>query len=80
MCLIDVFIGIAHPTVSDVSIQRFNSNSFIGKGKYFGGDEGESKFRWYKERSGEGRMPIMGADHRLYQIRDGDYGWSLVFR
>ncbi|KAI5064749.1 hypothetical protein GOP47_0019444 [Adiantum capillus-veneris] len=69
----------AVPIMKNVTIKRLSHNTFIGDGNYYGGFEGESQKRWYRQAPDGVMMPIVGAVSNMYTLTDEDYTYSLVF-
>jgi hypothetical protein len=69
----------AFPSVLDVSLKQTSSDLYSGVGIYYGGYEGSSLHKWYRE-SGDGtRICIDGADSSTYEVTDSDYSCCLLF-
>ncbi|KAL6880549.1 hypothetical protein ACP4OV_012114 [Aristida adscensionis] len=69
----------AFPSVSDVHMEKESSDVYHGLGTYYGGYEGSSLFRWYREFSDGTRLHIDDADSVTYKVTDADYSCRLLF-
>lgn len=69
----------AFPSVSDVHLEQRSSDVYCGFGIYYGGYEGSSLYRWYRESSDGTRLHIDGADSIMYEVTDADYSCRLLF-
>ncbi|KAL5197898.1 hypothetical protein ABZP36_001410 [Zizania latifolia] len=69
----------AFPSVSDVHLKQKSSSLYSGTGIYYGGYEGSSLYKWYRESSDGTRLCIDSADLIAYEVTDADYGCRLLF-
>ena len=69
----------AFPSVSDVHLKQKSADVYCGLGIYYGGYEGSSLYRWYRESSDGTRLHIDGADSVTYEVTDADYSCRLLF-
>ncbi|KAJ1287736.1 hypothetical protein BS78_02G033400 [Paspalum vaginatum] len=69
----------AFPSVSDVRLEQKSSGAYCGLGIYYGGYEGSSLYRWYRESSDGTMLHIDGADSVTYEVTDADYNCRLLF-
>uniref|UniRef100_A0A0E0AFR8 Uncharacterized protein n=1 Tax=Oryza glumipatula TaxID=40148 RepID=A0A0E0AFR8_9ORYZ len=69
----------AFPSVSDVHLKQKSSLLYSGTGVYYGGYEGSSLYKWYRESSDGTRHCIDGADLIIYEVTDADYSCRLLF-
>lgn len=69
----------AFPSVSDVHLKQTSSGLYSGVGIYYGGYEGPSLYKWYRESSDGTRICIDGADLITYEVIDADYSCRLLF-
>lgn len=69
----------AFPSVSDVHLKQKSSSLYSGTGVYYGGYEGSSLYKWYRESSDGTRHCIDGADLIIYEVTDADYSCRLLF-
>ena len=67
------------PSVSDVNLKQTSLDLYIGVGIYYGGHEGSSLHKWYRESSDGTRICIDGADSSTYEVTDADYSCCLLF-
>uniref|UniRef100_A0A2P2LXJ8 187-kDa microtubule-associated protein AIR9 n=1 Tax=Rhizophora mucronata TaxID=61149 RepID=A0A2P2LXJ8_RHIMU len=72
-------VSPALPIVSGVCVKKLSSGTYAGEGKYFGGYEGSSLFRWYRETNDGTSILINGANSRTYEVTDSDYNCRLLF-
>lgn len=79
MAITDDPVMAAFPSVSDVHLEQKNSDIYCGLGIYYGGYEGSSLYRWYRESSDGTRIHIDGADSVTYEVMDADYSCRLLF-
>ncbi|OEL27617.1 187-kDa microtubule-associated protein AIR9 [Dichanthelium oligosanthes] len=79
MAITDDPVMAAFPSVSDVHLEQKNSDIYCGLGIYYGGHEGSSLYRWYRESSDGTRIHIDGADSVTYEVMDADYSCRLLF-
>lgn len=69
----------AFPSVMDVNLKKTSSDLYSGVGTYYGGYEGSSLHRWYRESSDGTRFCVDGADSSTYEVADADYSCRLLF-
>uniref|UniRef100_A0A0D9WVG8 Ig-like domain-containing protein n=1 Tax=Leersia perrieri TaxID=77586 RepID=A0A0D9WVG8_9ORYZ len=69
----------AFPSVSDVQLKQKSLSLYSGAGIYYGGYEGSSLYKWYRESSDGSRHCIDGADLMTYEVTDADYSCRLLF-
>ncbi|MCO5613275.1 hypothetical protein L7F22_067551 [Adiantum nelumboides] len=69
----------AAPIVNNVTVRRLSQSTFIGDGNYYGGLEGKSQKRWYRQAPDGVIMPIVEAVSNMYTATDEDYTYSLIF-
>ncbi|KAF8714070.1 hypothetical protein HU200_028066 [Digitaria exilis] len=79
MAITDDPVMAAFPSVSDVHLEQKSADVYCGLGIYYGGYEGSSLYRWYRESSDGTRTCIDGADSVTYEVRDADYNCRLLF-
>jgi hypothetical protein len=79
MAITDDPVMAAFPSVSDVHLEQKNSDVYCGLGIYYGGYEGSSLYRWYRESSDGTRIHIDDADSVTYEVTDADYSFRLLF-
>ncbi|RLN34629.1 hypothetical protein C2845_PM03G19820 [Panicum miliaceum] len=79
MAITDDPVMAAFPSVSDVHLEQKNSDVYCGLGIYYGGYEGSSLYRWYRESSDGTRIHIDGADSVTHEVTDADYSCRLLF-
>ncbi|ONM51303.1 187-kDa microtubule-associated protein AIR9 [Zea mays] len=79
MAISDDPVMAAFPSVSDVHLEQKSSDVYCGLGIYYGGYEGLSLYRWYRESSDGTRLHIDGADSVTYEVTDADYSCRLLF-
>lgn len=79
MAISDDPVMAAFPSVSDVHLEQKSSDVYCGLGIYYGGYEGLSLYRWYRESSDGTRLHIDGADSVTYEVTYADYSCRLLF-
>ncbi|CAN6203007.1 unnamed protein product [Urochloa humidicola] len=79
MAITDDPVMAAFPSVSDVHLEQRSSDVYCGLGIYYGGYEGSSLYRWYRESSDGTRTRIDGANSVTYEVTDADYSCRLLF-
>ncbi|XP_062189872.1 187-kDa microtubule-associated protein AIR9-like [Phragmites australis] len=79
MAITDEPVMAAFPSVSDVHLEQKSLDVYCGLGIYYGGYEGSSLYRWYREPSDGTRLHIDGADSVTYEVTDADYSCRLLF-
>lgn len=69
------------PSVSTVRIigDAVNGNVIQGAGKYFGGNEGASKFEWLRENLESGEFKLVSRGNSDYTLTDEDVGRRMMF-
>ncbi|KAH7307676.1 hypothetical protein KP509_22G071800 [Ceratopteris richardii] len=72
-------VAAAPPSVSNVRIKEISPGTYIGEGIYYGGFEGKSQIRWYRQSDNGSRTLISGASAKSYTITNDDYTFALVF-
>nr|CAB3451917.1 unnamed protein product [Digitaria exilis] len=79
-CTMTDFVKAARPSVSNVHVlgDIVEDNIIIGKGKYFGGREGLSKLRWFREKE-NGEFLLVLSDSVEYTLTEEDVGRHLKF-
>nr|CAB3455681.1 unnamed protein product [Digitaria exilis] len=79
-CTMTDFVKAARPSVSNVRVlgDIVEDNVIIGKGKYFGGREGLSKLRWFREKE-NGEFLLVLSDSMEYTLTEEDVGRHLKF-
>ncbi|WVZ61871.1 hypothetical protein U9M48_011679 [Paspalum notatum var. saurae] len=79
-CTMTDFVKAATPSVSNVHVlgDIVEDNTIIGKGKYFGGREGLSKLRWFREKE-NGEFLLVLSDSMEYTVTKEDVGRHLKF-
>lgn len=79
MAITDNPVMAAFPSALDVSLKQTSSALYNGVGIYYGGYEGSSLHKWYRESSDGTRICIEGADSSTYEVTDSDYSCRLLF-
>ncbi|KAK3126367.1 hypothetical protein QOZ80_7AG0555520 [Eleusine coracana subsp. coracana] len=79
MTITDAPVMGAFPSVSDVHLEQKSSDVYCGVGIYYGGYEGSSLYRWYRESNDGTRLHIDGANSETHEVTDADYSFRLVF-
>ncbi|CAM0905321.1 unnamed protein product [Alopecurus aequalis] len=79
MAITDNPVLAAFPSVSHVNLKPTSSDLYSGVGIYYGGYEGSSLHKWYRESSDGTRICIDGADSSTYEVTDADYSCCLLF-
>ncbi|TKW30421.1 hypothetical protein SEVIR_2G035700v4 [Setaria viridis] len=79
MAITDDPVMAAFPSVLDVHLEQKSSDVYCGLGIYYGGYEGSSLYRWYRESSDGTRTRIDGANSVTYEVTDADYSCHLLF-
>ncbi|GAB2297496.1 187-kDa microtubule-associated protein air9 [Dionaea muscipula] len=72
-------VAPAHPVVTGVCVKESSLGVYFGEGVYFGGCEGSSLFRWYRETADGTINLIPGANSQTYEVTDSDYTCRLLF-
>ncbi|KAK4797344.1 hypothetical protein SAY86_029670 [Trapa natans] len=72
-------VNPAPPVVANVQAKKLSMGVYSGDGEYFGGYEGPSLFRWYREDSEGTILHINGANTKTYKVTDSDYNCRLLF-
>ncbi|PHT37497.1 hypothetical protein CQW23_21070 [Capsicum baccatum] len=80
-CAITDYVKAAPPSVSDVQISGdvVEGNTIRGVGKYFGGREGPSKFKWLREDKDTGELMLASSGMNEYTLTKEDVGRCLAF-
>ncbi|XP_047261960.1 187-kDa microtubule-associated protein AIR9 isoform X3 [Capsicum annuum] len=75
------YVKAAPPSVSDVQISGdfVEGNTIRGVGKYFGGREGPSKFKWLREDKDTGELMLASSGMNEYTLTKEDVGRCLAF-
>ncbi|WOL15331.1 microtubule-associated protein [Canna indica] len=75
------FIKAAAPSVNNVQIigDAVEGNTIKGVGKYFGGKEGPSKFKWLRESKDSSISELASSGTNEYILTKEDIGRRLVF-
>lgn len=79
MAITDNPVMAAFPSVLDVNLKKTSSDLYSGVGIYYGGYEGSSLHKWYRESSDGTRICIDGAASSTYEVADADYSCHLLF-
>ncbi|KQK21044.1 187-kDa microtubule-associated protein AIR9 [Brachypodium distachyon] len=79
MAITDNPVMAASPSVSEVNLKQTSPDLYSGVGIYYGGYEGSSLHRWYRESSDGIRIWIDGTDSSTYEVTDADYSCRLLF-
>ncbi|PHT55656.1 hypothetical protein CQW23_04142 [Capsicum baccatum] len=80
-CAITDYVKAAPPSVSDVQISGdvVEGNTIRGVGKYFGGREGPSRFKWLREDKDTGELMLASSGMNEYTLTKEDVGRCLAF-
>ncbi|PHT55649.1 hypothetical protein CQW23_04135 [Capsicum baccatum] len=75
------YVKAAPPSVSDVQISGdvVEGNTIRGVGKYFGGREGPSKFKWLRQDKDTGELMLASSGMNEYTLTKEDVGRCLAF-
>nr|XP_010905429.1 187-kDa microtubule-associated protein AIR9 isoform X2 [Elaeis guineensis] len=75
------FIKAAAPSVNNVRIvgDAVEGNMIKGFGEYFGGKEGPSKFKWFRESKETGNFILLSSGTIEYTLTKEDVGRRLKF-
>eukprot|EP00249_Psilotum_nudum_P024971 c29337_g1_i1 orf=404-6085(-) len=74
-------IKAALPHVSSVHVagDPVEGNKIIGAGKYFGGNEGQSKFEWLRQDLDSGEFKFVSRGMTEYLLTEEDVGLRIMF-